>query len=157
MNSDTTTLLTLILLYDAERKVRDTRTFDHLRTLQFDRPRAQMVEQPDAVPEQDGHQVDVYLVEQTRPDALLHDARRAHGDVLVGRDFSGLIDGALHAVRDERERRSFVDPFLRGLPVGDNERRHAEGRTSAPTVSDIEGPPPRYERPHLGVRLAEDL
>ena len=40
-----------------------------------------MVEQSDAVPKQDGHQVYVYLVEESRSDALLHDARGAHAVV----------------------------------------------------------------------------
>jgi hypothetical protein len=88
------------------------RRLDHLRTLQFDRPRAQVVEQSDTPSEQDGHKVYVYLVEKSRLEALLHDARGAHGDVLLARDRSRLLYGAFDAVGDERERRSFVDPFL---------------------------------------------
>jgi hypothetical protein len=72
--------------YDSEGKVRDSSAFNHPGALQFDRPRAQVVEQSDAVPEQDGHQVYVYLVEESRSDALLRDAGGAHGDVLVGCD-----------------------------------------------------------------------
>jgi hypothetical protein len=99
---------------------------DHLRAFQFDRPRAQAVEQPDAVPEHDGRQVYVYLVEEPRPNTLLHDAGGPHGDVLVARDRFRLLNGALDAVHDERERRSFVDPSLRDR-VGDDEGRHTQG------------------------------
>ena len=45
-------------------------------------------------PEQDGHQVDVDLVEESRSDALLHDARSAHADVLVAGNRVGLREGA---------------------------------------------------------------
>jgi hypothetical protein len=68
----------------------------------------------------------VYLVEESRLDALLRDARGAHGDVLVARDRFRLLDGAFDAVRDERERRSFVDPFLRN-GMADDEGRYAQG------------------------------
>jgi hypothetical protein len=62
------------LTYDPKREMGYPRGFDHPRTFQLDRPRSQMVEQSDAVPEQDGHQVHVYLVEESGPDALLGDA-----------------------------------------------------------------------------------
>ncbi len=98
----------------------------HLRALQFDRSRAQVVEQPDALSKQDGYQVYVYLVKKSRPNALLHDAGGGHGDVLLARDRFRLLDGAFDSVRDERERRSFVDPFL-GDRVGDDEGGYAQG------------------------------
>ena len=50
-------------LYDTEREVGYPGGLDHPRAFQVDRSRAQVVEQPDAAPEQDGHQIDVYLVE----------------------------------------------------------------------------------------------
>jgi hypothetical protein len=84
--------------------MRDPSALDHPRALQLDRPSAQVVQQPDAVPEQDGHQVYVYLVEESRPDALLHDARADHADVLLTRDRFRLFYGAFGAVRDEGER-----------------------------------------------------
>ena len=99
---------------------------DHPRTFQLARPRSQMVEQSDAVPEQDGHQVHVYCVLESGPDALLGDACSANGGVLVARDRLRLLDGAFDAVRDERERRSLVDPFLRD-GMGDDEGRYAQG------------------------------
>src|SRR5919199_4585447 len=115
-----------------------------------------MVEQPDATSEQDGHKVDVYLVEQPGLDALLNDARGAYGDVLVARYRSCLLDGAFDAIRDERERRSFVDPSLRDR-VGDDEGRYAQGGSAAPPAGDVERPPSRHERPHLAVRLPKEL
>src|SRR5512132_1877904 len=70
-------------LYDAEGKVRHPSALDHSRALQVDRPGAEVVEQADAAAEQDRHQVDVDLVQEPRPEALLHDAGGAHPDVLV--------------------------------------------------------------------------
>ena len=96
----------------------------HPRAFQVDWPCTQMVEQPDTVPEQDGYQVDVYLVKKPRFDALLRDARGAYSDVHVARYCSCLLDGAFDAIRNESERRSFVDPFLRDR-MGDNEGRYA--------------------------------
>jgi len=46
----------------------------------------------------------VYLVKHPGLDALLPDARGPHGDVLITRNRLRLLDGALDAVRDERER-----------------------------------------------------
>ena len=77
---------------------------DHLGALQLDRPRAQVVEQSDAVPEQDGHQVYVYLVKKSCSDALLRDTGGARSHVLVARDRSCLLNGALDAVCDEGKR-----------------------------------------------------
>ena len=81
----------------------DPSSLDHSGALQLDGLCTQMVEQPDAVPEQDGHQVYVYLVKKSRPDALLYEARADYADVLVVRDRPRLLYGALEAVRDERE------------------------------------------------------
>src|SRR5215213_9789886 len=131
------------LLDDAEREVRYPGALDHLRAFQFDRPRAQMVEQPNSPSEQDRHQVYVYLVEESHPDALLRDARSAHGDVLVACDRFRLRYGAFDAVCDERERRSFVDPFLWDR-MGDDKGGDAQGGSASPPVGDVERSPPRY-------------
>src|SRR6266516_8066586 len=111
LNRKVTTRSGRTSLHDAEGKVRHASALDHPRALQVDRPGAEVVEQADAAPEQDGHQVDVDLVEESRSDALLHDARGAHADVLVASDRFGLREGALQSVGDERERRSFIDPL----------------------------------------------
>src|SRR3712207_967827 len=68
----------------------------------------------------------------------------------------GLLYGAFDAVRDERERRSLVDPFLRDR-VGDDEGRYAQRRGPTPPVGDVESSPSRHKRPHLTVRLPEEL
>src|SRR5215218_8892956 len=67
-------------LEDAEGEMGHPRALDHPRALQVDRPGAEVVEQADAAPEQDGHQIDVDLVQGSRSDALLHDARGAYAD-----------------------------------------------------------------------------
>src|SRR3712207_1588240 len=105
--------------------MRDPSSLDHLGALQLDRLGAWVVEQPDAVPEQDGHQVYVYLVKKSRSDALLHEARADQADVLVVRDRFRLLYGAFEAVRDERERRSFVNPLLWDR-MGNNKDRYAQ-------------------------------
>jgi hypothetical protein len=46
----------------------------------------------------------VELVQESRPDALLHDAGGAHADVLAAGDRCGLLEGAFEPVGDERER-----------------------------------------------------
>src|SRR5919202_3409054 len=133
------------------------RRLDHLRAFQFDRTRAQVVEQPDSVPEQDGHQVYVYLVEESGPNALLRDAGGAHGDILLAcyrfRSLYGVFDAA---IRDERERRSLVNPSP-WESMGDDEGGYAQGGSATPPVGDVERPPSRHERSHLAVRLLKEL
>ncbi len=58
-----------------------------------------MLEQSDTPSEQDGHQVDMYLVKQSGLDALLHDASGSYGDVLVARDRFRLFDGTCFSGR----------------------------------------------------------
>src|SRR5215213_8266597 len=144
-NSTATTILISILLYYAEGEVCYPRGLDYPRALQPDGlgPQ-QMLEQSDTPSEQDGHQIDVYLVKKFGPYALLRDASSAYGDVLVLRDRFRLLDGALDAVRDERQRRSFVEPFL-GDRVGDDEGRYTQGGSAAPPMGDVERPPSRHK------------
>src|SRR4051795_4850741 len=86
----------------------DTCALDHPGALQRDWLRG-LVEQPDAIPEEDRHQVEVYLVEKSRSDALLHQARTDHADIFVTGDRFRLRYRAFEAVRDECKRRSFVN------------------------------------------------
>src|SRR5512132_3927508 len=72
--------------YDAEGEMGHPSALDHPRALQIDRPGAEVVEQSDAAPEQDGHQVEVDLVQEFRSEALLHDTGGAHADILVAGD-----------------------------------------------------------------------
>src|SRR5215216_6540017 len=85
-----------------------------------------MLEQSNTPSEQDGHKIYVYLVKNSCPEALLHDARRPHRHVLLTRNRFRLLHGALDTLRDERERRSLVDPFLWDR-MGDDEGRYAQG------------------------------
>src|SRR5919199_4117833 len=98
----------------------------------------------------------MYLVKKSRSDALPGDARGAHSDVLVARGRFRLLYGAFDAVRDERERRSFVDPFLWDR-VGDDEGAYAQGGSATPPICDIERPASRHKRPHLAVCLLKEL
>src|SRR5215216_564149 len=143
-------------LYDAEGKMRYPGSLDHPGALQLDRPGAQMVEHPDAVSEQDGHQVDVYLVEESRSDALLHQARADHADVLVARDRFGLLSGAFEAVRDEPERRSFVNPLLWDC-MTNNKDRYVQGVSGTPPIGEVECPAARHQRPCRCACLAKEL
>src|ERR671921_2850037 len=143
-------------LYDAESEVRDPSSLEHPGALQLDRFGAQVVEQPDAVPEQDRHQVDVYLVEESRSDALLHEARADHADVLVACDRFRLLYGTFEAVRDERERRSFGNPLLWDR-MGNNKDRYVQGVSATPPIGEVECPPSRHQRPCRSARLAKEL
>src|SRR5215204_1061531 len=155
-SSTAITFLTSTLLYDTERKVRDPGTLDHPCTLELYRRRSQMVEQPYTPSEKDRHKVDGDFVEKSGPQTLLHDARGAYGDALVARYGLRLFDRALDAIRDERERRSFVNPFLWDR-VGDDEGGNAKGRITTPPVRDVERPPSRDERPHRPFHLRQEL
>jgi hypothetical protein len=95
----------------------------------------------------------VYFVEKPGPDTLLREARRPHGDVLLSRDLLRLLDRALDAVRHERERRAFIVPPLRRV-VGEDEDGDVEGVAAAPSVRDVERPPPMYERAYRPECLA---
>src|SRR5438045_256830 len=98
-----------------------------------------MVEQGNAAPEQNGYQIYVDLVEEPSFDALLHDARSTHADVLVAGDRPRLLYGAFEPIRDERERRSFVDPVLWDR-AGNNKDRHVQGVFAAPPIREVECP-----------------
>lgn len=83
--------------------------FFHLRAFQFNWRSRQVFEQSDTCAEQDGHQVDMDFVKQSRFYALLRDTCGGYGDVLVACDRFCLFNGAFNAVGDEREQRSFLD------------------------------------------------
>ncbi len=83
--------------------MRDPGTFDHPRAFQVYQLGSQIVEKPDAISQQDGHQLNAYCVDQPRLDGLLRHVRPAHAHVLVARDRFRLFDGALYAIRDKGE------------------------------------------------------
>src|SRR6476620_11798945 len=123
--------------------MRNPRALDNLGALQLDRFRA-VVEQSDAVPEQDRHQIEVYLVEKSRSDALLHQVRTDYADVLVTCDRFRLRDSVFETVRNERERRSFVNPLLRNR-MGKYKYRHSQRMSAAPPMGEVECPPSRHQ------------
>src|SRR5207248_1233891 len=108
---------------------------DHPGAFQLDGRRAQVVEQADTATEQHGHQVHLYFVKQPGLDALLHDIRAGYGDVLVPRGLLRLTNGALNAVRDEGEGRSFPGPFL-GDGMGNDKTGSTPWRVAAPRTGD---------------------
>src|SRR4051794_3928661 len=117
----------------------DTCALDHPGALQRDWLRG-LVEQPDAVPEEDRHQIEVYLVEKSRSDALLYQARTDHADIVVTGDRFRLRYRAFEAVRDECKRRSFVNPLLRNR-MGKNKDRYPQRMSATPSVGEVEGSP----------------
>src|SRR3954469_2213818 len=114
-----------------------------------------MVEQRNAAPEQDVHQVHMDLVEEPCFDALLHDARGTHADVLVACDRLRLLYGAFESVRDERKRRSFVDPLLWDR-AAENKDRYVQRVFATPSVGEVERPSTKHQRPCRFARLFEE-
>src|SRR5215211_9179668 len=136
--------------------MRHPSALDHPRALQVDRPGAEVVEQADAAPEQDRHQVDVDLVQESCPEALLHDAGGAHADVLVAGNRLRLLQGAFEAVGDEGERRSVIDPRWWDR-AGHDKDRDIQGVVAAPPMGEIEGPAAEHQRPGGFAGLAEEV
>src|SRR5215203_4803057 len=83
-NSNATTRLMSILLYDAESQVRHALgRLHHAGALQVDAPGADVFEQPLALAEQHGDEVDLDLVQEPGPDRLLRHVCARHADLLV--------------------------------------------------------------------------
>src|SRR3954466_11159957 len=110
--------------------MRDTCTLDHPGAFQLNRLGA-LVEQPDAIPKQDRHKIEVYLVKKSRSEALLHQVRTDHADVLFTRGRFRLRYSAFEAIRNERKRRPFVNPLLRDR-MGKHKDRYAQRMSAAP-------------------------
>src|SRR2546423_1447761 len=102
------------------------------------------------------YQVRVYLVEEPSLDALLHDARGTHADVLVACDRLRLLYGAFESVRDERKRGSFVDPLLWDR-AAENKDRHVQRVFATPPVGEVERPSTEHQRPCRFASLCEEL
>src|SRR5215210_6006042 len=100
----------------------------------------------------------MYFVQQTKLEALLDEAGRAHRDVLLAGRSPGLFYRTLHAIGNERERGAFVVPAF-GNGVGDDEDRDvfAYGMPASPTIRNVERPPSRHDRPDRGEHLAQHL
>ena len=69
-----------------------TRGFYDLGPLQLYVFWPEVVEQPDPTTEQNGHDVHVYLIQQSGLETLLNQARRANRDVFVSSHLPGLVD-----------------------------------------------------------------
>jgi hypothetical protein len=91
-------------LHDAEKDVSHAGGFRHRLPFEFNRFNTQMLKQPDAAAEQDRHQIDLDFVKQPGLKTLLRDIRAADPDASASCDCLSLSDGALDAIRDERER-----------------------------------------------------
>ena len=117
-----------------------------------------MLKEADSLAEQNRHQVNVNLVEQTQLQALAHDAAGSDDDVLVPGDGFCLSHRGFDALRHEGEGRAGYDPFL-GDTVGQHHHRNIHRVFTVPGPGDIEQTPPGDERPgsaggfldHLGA------
>ena len=89
-------------LFDhAEPQVRDTGRVNDPEGLQFDVVGCEMVEQANTATEQHGHEVDLYLVQQASPKALLRNTGAHQGHVFSPSNCFCLPDGARYTIRDE--------------------------------------------------------
>src|SRR6185436_13149992 len=98
----------------------------------------------------------MYLVEKSRLDALLHQIRADHADILITRDRFRLRYSAFEAVPNERKRRSFVNPLLRNR-MAKNKDRHAQRMSTTPSMGEVECPPSRDQGPCRCTRLPKVL
>ncbi len=103
------------------------RSLDHSGAFQFNWLSAEMLEQSDALSQQDGHQIDGYFVKQSHFYALLHDLRGGYDDILIPCCMFCLANGTFNAICDEGERRSSLDPFLWDA-MGNNKARYVTTR-----------------------------
>src|SRR5881628_3513566 len=98
----------------------------------------------------------MYLVEESRSDALLHQIRTDHADVLVTCSRFRLRYSAFEAVPHERKRRSFVNPLLRNR-MGKNKDRYAQRMSATPPMGEVECPPSRHQSSCCCARLPKVL
>ena len=77
---------------------------------------------------------------------MLHDARGTHADVLVAGERLRLLNRAFESVRDERERRSFVDPVLYDR-AANNKDRYVQRMFATPAVGEVEGSSTKHQGP----------
>lgn len=88
------------------------RRLDNAGYLEIDSSRREVVEQADTFAKDDGNQVDVDVVQQSGPEALLQSSRGAHFDVLVSGGHLRLTNGTLNPVCDKGERRFLPDQLV---------------------------------------------
>jgi len=147
---------------DRVDQVRHRVPLGHTWVLEQHRRLRHVAEEPDAVAEQHGHQLDPHLVEQPRVQRLPRDRPGVDADDLVARGRLRLSDRALDAVGDERERCIIRRWSLRERPLGrrpmrEDEHRNAERVEAAPSLRLVELPPPDDQRSRAVPDLAEVL
>src|SRR3954453_962997 len=98
----------------------------------------------------------MYLVEKSRSDALLHQVRTDHADVLVTCDRFRLRHSVFEAAPDKRKRRSFINPLLRNR-MSKNKDRHAQRMSTTPSMGEVECPPSCHQGPCRCARLPKVL
>src|SRR3954447_5554145 len=98
----------------------------------------------------------MYLVEKSRSDALLHQVRTDHADVLVTCDRFRLHYSVFEAVPDKRKRRSFINPLLRNR-MSKNKDRHAQRMSTTPSMGEVECPSSCHQGPCRCTRLPKLL
>src|SRR4051795_5735786 len=77
---------------------------------------------------------------------MLHQVRTDYADVLVTSDRFRLRDSVFETVRNERERRTFVNPLLRNR-MGKNKYRYSQRMSAAPPMGEVECSPSRHQSP----------
>jgi hypothetical protein len=92
------------LLDNTVSKMGDARSLNHAADLQFDRLDTQVLEEADAPAQQDGHEVDRDLVEQSGLETLPRNIRAADAHTLIPGDLLRFRDGALDAIGDDGKR-----------------------------------------------------
>src|SRR5207248_3177871 len=125
--------------------------------LEVDGVGAEVVEQSDAVAEEDRDEVDLDRVEEARSQALLGQGRTDEADVLVSGYFFGLVDGALHAVGDEGVGALPLRDLFGWVVRDDEQGEPRDGSVAAPTVGDVIGAPAGDRGPATLEGLFEDI
>ena len=114
----------------------------------------EVVEEADAFSEDDWHEVEVQLVDESRGESLPRHVAAHHAHVPAAGGFLGEIDRPLQALGDEDEGQLVR---VLGRVVGDDEERPVEGRRAAPAVRCVVGVAADDYRADSSDERVEDL
>src|SRR6266571_41018 len=147
-------------IQDSVPQMSGRRGIDHLTGFEPDMLTAEVLEQPGTAAEQHGHEVDLDLLGQSRPDVLLPDFRAAHDvHVLVPGRCPRLLQGAPDSAGHDGVHTSLG--YLIELAVRDDEHRQPGAARrpirSPPRHRGVVGTPARDERSRGTHGPGEDL